>query len=93
MVGLEEQVGEFKRSLAPLQATLESTTDGILVSDNDGIVTGVNAKHAVRVITLTMFDEADRANATREAGAKLYVDKSGPVEAVLGAIHGTRAAP
>lgn len=46
MVGLEQQVGEFKRSLALLQATLESTTDGILVTDNDGIVTGFNAKYA-----------------------------------------------
>lgn len=54
----------------------------------------IRSRHpGVQVIALSMFDEADRANAMREAGATLYLNKSGPVEAVVGAIRGTRAAP
>ena len=41
---LELGTGELARSLAMMRATLESTTDGILVTDGDGEVTGFNEK-------------------------------------------------
>ncbi len=39
---LEAKTGELARALAMMTATLESTTDGILVTDGDGNVTGFN---------------------------------------------------
>jgi PAS domain S-box-containing protein len=41
---LELRTGELARSLAMMRATLESTTDGILVTDGSGMVTGFNEK-------------------------------------------------
>ena len=41
---LELKTEELARSLAMMRATLESTTDGILVTDGDGKVTGFNEK-------------------------------------------------
>ena len=41
---LELRTEELAHSLAMMRATLESTTDGILVTDGDGKVTGFNAK-------------------------------------------------
>jgi PAS domain S-box-containing protein len=42
---LELKTAELARSLAMLRATLESTTDGILVTDDDHKVTGFNEKY------------------------------------------------
>jgi PAS domain S-box-containing protein len=41
---LERKTEELARSLAMLRATLESTTDGILVTDGAGYITGFNEK-------------------------------------------------
>lgn len=41
---LERKTEELAHSLAMMRATLESTTDGILVVDQDGKVTGFNEK-------------------------------------------------
>ena len=41
---LERKTQELAHSLAMMRATLESTTDGILVTDGDGKVTGFNQK-------------------------------------------------
>ncbi len=41
---LERKTDELARSLAALRAVLESTTDGILVTDHDGRVTDYNAR-------------------------------------------------
>jgi DNA-binding NarL/FixJ family response regulator len=41
----------------------------------------------IRVIGLSMFDEADRAQAMREAGAVAYVAKSAGPEVLLAAIR------
>lgn len=41
---LERRTAELATSLAMLRATLESTTDGILVTDGDGVVTDYNEK-------------------------------------------------
>jgi PAS domain S-box-containing protein len=42
---LELRTGELARSLAMMRATLESTTDGILVTGDGGQVTGFNQKY------------------------------------------------
>jgi DNA-binding NarL/FixJ family response regulator len=42
----------------------------------------------VRVIGLSMFVQADRADAMRQAGAVRYLTRSGPPEELLGAIRG-----
>lgn len=42
---LELRTQELAHSLAMMRATLESTTDGILVTDRDGNVTGFNEKY------------------------------------------------
>jgi DNA-binding NarL/FixJ family response regulator len=41
----------------------------------------------VRVIGLSMFEEAQRAKAMREAGAAAYLTKSGPADALVAAIR------
>ena len=43
---LERKTGELAHSLAMMRATLESTTDGILVTDGGGNVTGFNQRYA-----------------------------------------------
>jgi PAS domain S-box-containing protein len=43
---LERRTEELARSLSMMRATLESTTDGILVTDGEGRVTGFNGKFA-----------------------------------------------
>src|SRR5690242_19590172 len=42
---LERKTQELAQSLALVRATLESTFDGILVTDGDGKVTGFNGKY------------------------------------------------
>jgi PAS domain S-box-containing protein len=42
---LEHKTQEIARSLAMMQATLESTFDGILVTDGEGRITGYNEKY------------------------------------------------
>ncbi len=42
---LELKTAELAQSLAMMRATLESTTDGILVTDADGSITGFNEKY------------------------------------------------
>jgi signal transduction histidine kinase/ActR/RegA family two-component response regulator len=44
---LEVKTNELAHSLAMMRATLESTTDGILVTDQHGVVTDYNAKYAL----------------------------------------------
>jgi two-component system, NarL family, nitrate/nitrite response regulator NarL len=41
----------------------------------------------VRVIGLSMFEEAERADAIRQAGAVNYLTKSGPAEELVAAIR------
>src|ERR1700730_7189770 len=43
---LERKTEELAHSLSMMRATLESTTDGILVTDGRGKVTGFNEKYA-----------------------------------------------
>jgi DNA-binding NarL/FixJ family response regulator len=41
----------------------------------------------IRVIGLSMFEEAERAQAMRDAGAVDYITKSGPAEAMIDVIR------
>jgi signal transduction histidine kinase len=45
----------------------------------------------VRVVALSMFEEADMAEAMRRAGAEAYLLKTAPSDELLAAIRGTRA--
>lgn len=42
------------------------------------------------MIALSMFEDADHADAMQAAGASAYLPKSGPIEALLAAIRGPR---
>ena len=42
---------------------------------------------AIRIIGLSMFEEGEQATAMRDAGAAAYLTKSGPSEALIGAIR------
>jgi PAS domain-containing protein len=59
---LEWKTQELARSLAMMRATLESTTDGILVTDGGGKVTGFNEKFVAmwRIPREDMDSKADR---------------------------------
>jgi PAS domain S-box-containing protein len=48
---------------------------------------------AVRIIGLSMYQEADRANAMLQAGACAYLDKSGDFRKLVNAICDTRSRP
>jgi DNA-binding NarL/FixJ family response regulator len=41
----------------------------------------------IRIIGLSMFEEADRAQAMRDAGAVDYITKSGPAHELINAIR------
>jgi CheY-like chemotaxis protein len=43
---------------------------------------------AIRIIGLSLHDEADMGNAMRQAGAVTYLNKGGPVEPLIAAIRG-----
>ena len=45
------------------------------------------AQPEIRIIGLSMYEEADRAEAMRKAGASAYLSKGGPPEALLAAIR------
>jgi len=44
----------------------------------------------IRIIGLSMFEEGDRAQAMRDAGASDYVTKAGPSANLIGAIRSGR---
>jgi DNA-binding NarL/FixJ family response regulator len=61
------------------------------------VMGGVEATHLihrdlpeVQVVGLSMFEEAERAAAMRQAGAAAYLTKSGPPEVLLAVIRGAR---
>jgi DNA-binding NarL/FixJ family response regulator len=46
----------------------------------------------IRIIGLSMFEEAERAQAIRDAGAIDYITKSGPAEKLINAIRASTRA-
>lgn len=66
----------------------------MVLAGNDNPTIGVEAIQAgaqdylvIRIIGLSMFDEADRAWALRDAGAVAYLTKSGPPADLVAAIR------
>lgn len=56
-------------------------------SNHPQIVRGRGLLPEVQVIGLSMFQEAERADAMRQAGAVTYLAKSGPADALVAAIR------
>jgi CheY-like chemotaxis protein/anti-sigma regulatory factor (Ser/Thr protein kinase) len=51
----------------------------------------IHAAHpAIRIIALSMYDEVEHVRAMREAGAEVFLSKSGPPEVLLAAIRADR---
>lgn len=87
-------IGEASDGRSAVELICRLRPDVVLMDINMPGMDGIEATrilHAelpqVRVIGLSMFDEADRARAMREAGAVNYLTKSGPSEALLAAIR------
>lgn len=71
---LELKTVELAHSLSMMRATLESTTDGILVTDDDGNVTGFNEKYVnIWQIPRDVMDARD-ARQVREVASRQFND-------------------
>ena len=71
--------------------------DVILMDFSMPVLNGVEATRMIKnefpdicIIGLSMFEEAERAQAMRDAGASDYLTKSGPIEALVNAIRKER---
>lgn len=71
---LELKTEELAHSLSMMRATLESTTDGILVTDGRGRVTGFNEKYIEMWRLPREIVEAREAGAVRETAGKQLND-------------------
>ena len=82
-----EQVIVLARQLLPDVILLDVSMPGIGI----GGVEATRRIHVecpgVRVIGLSMYDEAEQARAMREAGAVAYLDKTHPPDVLLAAIR------
>ncbi|HWM26737.1 MAG TPA: ATP-binding protein [Chthoniobacterales bacterium] len=71
---LELKTEELAHSLSMMRATLESTTDGILVTDGLGKITGFNEKFVEMWRVPREIVEARQAEALREAAGQQFQD-------------------
>lgn len=90
-----EVIGDAADGASAISAAREARPDVILMDFSMPEMDGVEATriiHAelpqVRIIGLSMYQEADRAKAMLDAGASAYLSKSGKSEAILAAIRG-----
>ncbi len=89
-----EVIGEAADGQAAVALAAKLVPDVILMDLNMPRLNGVEATRIIhnewpetRIIGLSMFEEADRAMAMRDAGAVDYLTKSGPAETLIRAIR------
>jgi len=89
-----EIVGEASDGESALKLVRQVLPDVVLMDINMPRMNGIECTRiihtempGVKIIGLSMFEEAERAAAMRKAGAAAYLTKSGPSEAVLAAIR------
>ena len=89
-----EVVGQAADGQEAVHLTAKLLPDVILMDMNMPKLNGVEATRIIHrehseicIIGLSMFEEAEKAQAMRDAGAVGYVTKSGPVEALLNVIR------
>jgi PAS domain S-box-containing protein len=97
MLGAEpdiEIVGEAADGLEAIKLARKVLPDIILMDMSMAKLNGIEATRIIhnefpeiRIIGLSMFEEVERAQAMRDAGAVQYVAKSGPGEALIAAIR------
>lgn len=97
---LEEQanidvVGQAGNGLEAVQLVDQLRPDvvvmDVLMPVMDGVEAArqIKAKHPeIRIVGLSMFDEADMASKMLQAGAATYVPKAGPSSELIAAIRG-----
>jgi two-component system CheB/CheR fusion protein len=74
---LELKTEELAHLLSMMRATLESTTDGIVVTDGSGKITGFNEKYVEMWRMPRALLEAEAEGARREAASQLFKDPQG----------------
>ena len=89
-----EVVGEAADGQEAIKMAAKLLPDVILMDMSMPKLNGVEATRIIhndwpdiRIIGLSMFEEADRAQAMRDAGAVDYLTKSGPAEALINLIR------
>ena len=89
-----EVVGEAADGQEAIEMAAKLLPDVILMDMSMPKLNGVEATRIIhndwpeiRIIGLSMFEEADRAQAMRDAGAVDYITKSGPAEALINSIR------
>ena len=95
-----EIVGEASDGESAVNMIREIQPEVVLMDISMPRMTGIQATQIIhqelphiRIIGLSMFDEAGGAAAMREAGAVDYLTKSGPSEAVIAAIRSSVRPP
>ena len=89
-----EVIGEAADGQEAVELAARLLPDVILMDMSMPKLNGVEATRIIhndwpeiRIIGLSMFEEADRAQAMRDAGAVDYMTKSGPAEALINVIR------
>ncbi len=89
-----EIAGEASDGVAAIDLAHEILPDVVLMDVSMPGMSGIEATRIIhtelpeiRIIGLSMFEEAERAAALLQAGAVAYLNKSGPSDAVVAAIR------